>query len=104
MTEQQDSPNVVPTFPASPGNAIQRFFGCWLDINQSDQLFPTNPPSNWDEPWTASSLLSIQQAFVNNLHQCLVAEISFDPITIPQGDVPGYSAWLAQRNLGFITP
>ena len=34
-------------------------------------------------------------------HQCLVAEISYDPIVIAPNDAPGASAWLAQRNLAF---
>lgn len=83
--------------------ASQTFYGCWLDINQSQALFPLTFPAgttNWDGPWT-SGLASIQQAFKFDLHQCLVAEISFDPITIPTGDTPDVSAWLAQRNLGF---
>jgi phospholipase C len=103
MKEQQDAPNVIRNFPASLGSAIQRFYGCWLDINQTDPLFPVDPPNDWDEPWTAgaANLLSIQRAFTMNLHQCLVAEISYDGIDIPLGDVPGTSAWLAQRNLGF---
>ncbi len=100
-----DTPNIQPNFPvASGGNPGVAYFGCWLDINQPDPLIPATPPSDtskWDGPFPASSPpLSIQRAFFNDMHQCLVAEISYDAVIIPQGDAPGASAWLAQRNLG----
>lgn len=102
MLEQQDIPN-VNYIPASAGSQpTQTFFGCWLDINQSDAIMPIFvpiDPSEWDTgPWFAESILA---AFTRDLHQCLVAEISFDGINIPSGDTPPTSAWLAQRNLGF---
>ena len=102
-----DGPGNVQTI--GPGPAVA-YFGCWLDINQEQDLIPSIvdlDSRRWDGGFAASNgnpLISVQQAFVNDLHQCLVAEISFDPITIPQGDVPGYSAYLAQRNLELITP
>jgi hypothetical protein len=113
MAEQLDGPNVL-SIPAASGNTPStKYFGCWLDINQPDQIIPNNIPGNpqeWDGPWnTAQSfplgtqIRSICQAFNHDLHECLIAEISFDPIIIPPGDVPGYSAWLAQRNLGLVT-
>jgi hypothetical protein len=98
-----DWPNAL-TIEGSPDSAVsQTFYGCWLDINQPEALFPiTFPPgtTNWDGPWS-TGLASIPQAFSFDLHQCLVAEISFDPITIPTGATPDNSGWLAQRNLGF---
>jgi phospholipase C len=113
MAGQTDEPNVLSIDAASGNTPSTKYFGCWLDINQSDQLVPNNIPGNpqeWDGPWnTAQSfpqgtlISSICEVFNHDLHECLIAEISFDPITIPQGDVPGYSAWLAQRNLGLLT-
>jgi phospholipase C len=106
MLDQQDTPNVAPTIPGSPGSPpTQTFFGCWLDINQNQNLLPVSVPSNandWDSvgPSTPGAE-SILAAFTRDTHQCLVAEISFDQINIPAGDTPTSSAWLAQRNLGF---
>jgi hypothetical protein len=103
MLDQQDIPNVIP-IPGSPNSApTQTFFGCWLDINRPTPLFPIQvpaSPSDWDGPFT-SGALPILQAFTYDLHQCLVAEISYDGINIPPGETPASSAWLAQRNLGF---
>jgi phospholipase C len=109
MTWQYDPPN-VQQLPAT-GEMVEAYFGCWLDINQDPSepgslLFPLNPPSDAgaiDGPFDAASRQAIQAAFLRDMHQCLVAEISYDPITIPPGDTPQYSAWLAQRNLGLLT-
>jgi phospholipase C len=111
-----DAPNVVKTFPAASGDKpATRYYGCWLDINESqpEHFLPTNVPHDgheWDGPWNTATtfppgtqFLSINAAFNRDLHQCLVAEISFEGITIPPGDTPGYSSWLAQRNLAFVT-
>jgi hypothetical protein len=104
QNQQEDIPNVAQIPASSGATPVETFFGCWLDINQSEPLFPSSPPaapSAWDGPWATAGLRPIQAAFKFDMHQCLIAEISFDPITIPPGDVPGISAWLAQRNLGF---
>jgi phospholipase C len=122
MTQQQiDSPNVqlvqTGVYGVPNGGTVEAYFGCWLDINQTTQynpnanLFPITQPTDptlIDGPFPADTTLPIQAAFLNDLHQCLIAEISFytpaTPITDddffpPQGDNPEYSAWLAQRNL-----
>ncbi len=93
------------------GSEVDTFFGCWLDINQpfkADGVTPNNvlplqaiaPP---DGPFTDPSNppLPIGQAIARNLHQCLIAEIAFDPATIPLG--ADTSDWdkLAQRNLAW---
>jgi phospholipase C len=104
--------NVRNMAAASGGAPSVAYFGCWLDINQPTLLIPATPPSNpaqWDGPFQQNPAkpnpaLSISAAFLRDLHQCLVAEISFDPIIIPPSDVPGSSAWLAQRNLALVTP
>jgi len=113
LTQPKDSPNVQDIPNGNLNNHPMAFFGCWLDINldrSEDQIFLQfdNVPgvSQWDGGWNlpanSNQLVSIYKSFIRDNHQCLVAEISFDGIDIPAGDVPGYSAWLAQRNLGFI--
>jgi hypothetical protein len=57
-------------------------------------------PSPQDGPWAASRQ-PIQQ-LVRGLHQCLVAEIAFDPDPIPNGATTGTSDKLAQRNLAIV--
>lgn len=98
--------NVRKILPASGGTPSVAYFGCWLDVNQDVPLIPTTVPassSDWDGPFSGLDPKPIHTAFTGDFHQCLIAEISFDPITIPYGDVPGYSAWLAQRNLALVT-
>ena len=93
------------------GAEVDTFFGCWLDMNQ-----PTRPngmpnnvlplradPSNLDGPFTDSSNppLPIGKAISRALHQCLVAEVAFDPVTIPLGVDTSDSDKLAQRNIAW---
>jgi len=102
--QPRDDPNVLDIAPGSV-----KFFGCWLDINQTQTIMPPSVPASsadWDGPWSAvfpagTQYHTIAEAFATDMHQCLVAEISYDAITIPPNDTPGQSAWLAQRNLGF---
>jgi phospholipase C len=104
MKAQTDTPNVRTIAGNMKDTPSATYFGCWLDINQpNDSLFPQAPvPGNWDGPWPGQMLFPIQRAFKSDLHQCLVAEISFFQFTIPTGDNPATSAWLAQRNLGLV--
>lgn len=124
MTEQPiDGPNLQLMQTSGSDGTIEAYFGCWLDINQTTPLFPIEQPADPAlidgpffsqppvEPLPGIMPLPIQGAFFNDLHQCLIAEISFytpvtppNPITDdtffpPPGDTPEYSAWLAQRNL-----
>lgn len=104
MTAQTDAPN-VRTIVHDPGGAeVQAFFGCWLDVNQPARLvLPASPPAgNPDGPFSGP-LLSIQQAIVRSPHQCLVAEIAFDPDAIPLGVDPSTTDKLAQRNLAWVS-
>ncbi|MGZ4877960.1 MAG: sialidase family protein [Candidatus Angelobacter sp.] len=106
MNRQTDDPN-VRNIPAGAGGAeVDAYYGCWLDINQPfknvipinvDPLFPDGPFGFLG----LSTPLPIQQAIMRNPHQCLVAEISFDPVTIPFGKDPGNWDKLAQRNLAW---
>jgi hypothetical protein len=105
MDQQTDDPFNVQTFTASGGGEVDRFFGCWLDINQpSNPVLPaTVPTSSQDGPFNdpTNPALSIQQAIARSLHQCLIAEIAFDPVPIPAGKDPGNWDKLAQRNLAW---
>lgn len=96
--DAQTDPSNVRTIPSS---ATERhvYFGAWLDINQTAPQFPLNaaPPNG---PWAANRK-SVQE-LVRGQHQCLVAEIAFDPAPIPNSVNPGTSDKLAQRNLAIV--
>lgn len=83
------------------------FYGCFLDINQAQGVFPqggTAPAGNEDGPWppgTGVTLEPLRLAFIRNEHQCLVAEIAFDPDPIATGVQPWNSDKLAQRNISW---
>jgi hypothetical protein len=99
VTTQNDAPN-LRTIPADSGGAeVARYFGCWLDFNQTQPQFPIYP-SPPDGPW-ASGRISIYD-HVRNEHQCLVAEIAFTPAPISNGVTPSTSDKLAQRSLALV--
>jgi hypothetical protein len=99
MDTQPDAPNVQAIAHNTTGAEIERYFGCWLDVNQPGQAhFPLNPTN--EGPYTGG-LKSVLE-LVRNQHQCLVAEIAFDPDPIPAGRTPGSSDKLAQRNLSLV--
>lgn len=102
MTQQTDDAN-VQNFGS--GTEVDKIFGCWLDINQpfDNRLPAALPATNVDGPFTNPSNppLSIQQSILRSLHQCLIAEIAFDPIAIPVGKDPSNWDKLAQRNLAW---
>jgi hypothetical protein len=80
------------------------FFGCWLDINQpNDLLYPQRIVGvSADGPFdTVAPLFPIQQ-FMVAAHQCLIAEIAYDPDPITGPADPSTSDKLAQRNLAFV--
>jgi hypothetical protein len=108
-SQAADTPN-RRTIDGDNDVATAAYYGCWLDFNEETSTWgpllqiPLGAAdfANLDGPWgTDYTLGSIRQAFVADMHQCLIAEISYDGITIQTGDAPGQSAWLAQRNLGF---
>lgn len=80
---------------------MHRYFGCWLDINQTKARFPSEVvQNNEDGPWLASDDPKSIQKLVKYNHQCLVAEIYYnedDPID--ELATPASSDNLAQRNL-----
>lgn len=97
--------NVQHISPHPNGSEVDTFFGCWLDVNQPgtnvipaqlDTAHPDGPYQSLTNP-----PLSIQQAIVRSLHQCLVAEVAFDPIPIPLGKDPSNWDKLAQRNIAW---
>jgi hypothetical protein len=103
MSNQTDPPN-AQTIVVNPGHEVDTFYGCWLDINQSQQSFlPLTPPSgNQDGPWTGVALHSLNEVITRAPHQCLVAEIRYDDTPIPAGANPANSDKLAQRNIAWI--
>lgn len=104
--------NIQKVVAHADGSEVDTFFGCWLDINQpfktdgstpnrvlpakKDALHPDGPFQSGSNP-----PLAIQQAILKNLHQCLIAEIAFDPVGIPPGKDPSNWDKLAQRNLAW---
>lgn len=108
MDKQTDDYN-IQSFPAT-GAEVDMYFGCWLDINQlSPNVLPKQvpPPPNQDGPFDPSDPnpdfrpLPVQSAILKNLHQCLIAEIAFDPTPIPIGKDTSNWDKLAQRNLAW---
>ncbi len=105
---QQDGAN-DKTLAATGGPLHDVFYGAFLDINQPPGVFPaggTVPAGNTDGPWPPGSGVSLEPvsaAFIRNEHQCLMAEIAFDPVPISAGTQPWNSDKLAQRNLSWST-
>jgi hypothetical protein len=98
MTQQTDPTN-VQIIPNAGGTEVVRYFGCWLDINQTQPQFPINPlPIDGPYPANRKTI----QELIRNQHQCLVAEIAFDHAPIPADASPSLSDKLAQRNLAIV--
>ncbi len=96
MTTQTDPANVQDIIHDPTGIEVEAFFGCILDVNQPGETeFPLNPTNDGPFGGTLQSIL----ALTRNAHQCLVAEIAFDPDAIQTGQTPSTSDKLAQRNL-----
>jgi hypothetical protein len=112
MDQQTDDFNVQTFVAHADGTEVDLFYGCWLDINQPfkpDGVTPNNvlpaqlDAGHPDGPYTDSGNppLPIEKAILKNLHQCLIAEIAFDPVAIPAGKDPSNWDKLAQRNLAW---
>jgi hypothetical protein len=99
MNSQIDPSNVQTLPPNNNGDEVVRYFGCLLDINQTQSQFPIQP-SPPDGPYT-SSRKTIQE-LIRGKHQCIVSEIAFDAAPIPTGASPNSSDKLAQRNLTIV--
>ena len=101
MTTQPDAWNTQTLTHAGSTEAVD-YFGCWLDFNQTEAQFPVNVPFGSDGPF--SGRVPIVQ-LVRGIHQCLVAEVRFQPGAvdpIPNGATPASSDRLAQRNLAIV--
>ena len=55
-----------------------------------------------DGPFTGMGPLLPIQRIVRSAHQCLIAEIAFEPVPVRAGTDPATSDKLAQRNLTFV--
>lgn len=97
--------NIQHITAKADGSEVDTFFGCWLDINQlSPNVIPAKrDAAHPDGPFQSVSNppLTIQQALLKNLHQCLIAEVAFDPVAIPLGKDPSNWDKLAQRNIAW---
>jgi hypothetical protein len=104
MATQTDDPNVQAVIAPDPlGAEVHTFYGCWLDINQpGSPLFPSIVTGDAAGPFTSSGPLLPIQSFAKSAHQCLIAEISYDPDPIAIGSDPSSTGKLAQRNLAFV--
>lgn len=101
MTAQTDDWNKRTLVHAGAQEAIQ-YFGCWLDFNQTDAQFPTSYPNGNDGPFTGRVPIV---ALVRGIHQCLVAEIRYQPGAVDPihtGATPASSSRLSQRNIAVV--
>ena len=95
---QTDETNKHTIDPGVNGKEVYMYFGCWLDINRPNEpRFPIQPSPPEGGPFTGT-LRSIAD-LVRGTHQCMVAEINFDPDPIIAGVSPASSDKLSQRNL-----
>ena len=80
------------------------FYGCWLDINQpTDLRYPQRIEGvSADGPFDSVRPLFPIQQFMVAAHQCLIAEIAYDPDPVTGSVDPSTSDKLAQRNLAFV--
>jgi hypothetical protein len=99
MITQTDEPNKLTIPPNPSGAEVVRYFGCWLDINQTQPQFP-NQPSPVDGPYTSGRISVMDH--MRNEHICLVSEIAFTPAPAQNGSTPSTSDKLAQRNLAIV--
>ncbi len=96
MDTQTDEPNVQTLVHNSANAVVYSYYGCWLDINQPEQkLYPQAPTT--DGPFTGP-LVPVLNLLANQ-HQCITAEIAYDPVPIAVGATPGTTSLLGQRNL-----
>jgi murein tripeptide amidase MpaA len=101
MASQPDGWN-KQTLAHGGATEVVQYFGCWLDFNQTEPQFPVNLPLGNDGPFTGR--VPIVQ-LVRGVHQCLVAEVRFQPGAvdpIANGATPASSDRLSQRNLAIV--
>lgn len=95
----QTDPLNVQTIVHGGAGEVQRYFGCWLDFNQTAPQFPLQP-SPPDGPWASGR--KSNQELIRGLHQCLVAEVHFAADPIAAGATPASNDNLSQRNLAIV--
>jgi hypothetical protein len=97
---QQDPKNIDTLKINAGGNETYSYYGCWLDINQpNDKRFPIQPSPSDGGPFSGGAPLESIADLIRGTHQCLVAEINFDPDPIAVGASTTSSDKLSQRNL-----
>ena len=116
MDQQTDDPyNVQDITAKSDGSEVDKIFGCWLDINQPfkpdgttpNNVLPIFVPPKQDGPFDPNDPnpmfrpLPVSQAISRALHECLIAEVAFDPTPIPLGRDTSNWDKLAQRNIAW---
>ena len=99
LNQQKDDTNKRDIQPDAGGHETYMYYGCWLDINNPNDLrFPIQPSPPDGGPFNGT-LQSIAN-LIRGTHQCIVAEIRFDPDPITQvGISTASSDKLSQRNL-----
>ena len=104
LSQQPDDANVILAGiqPPTAGGVAYAYFGCWLDINQpTTKAVPIQPvPPESSNPWANGSQPVLTA--IRSQHQCLISEISYDADLIADGQTPGSSDRLAQRNLMIV--
>ena len=111
MSAQTDANNTRTINGGGTAEQVE-FFGCWLDINQTNTLFPRDPLADSggpNGPFSGSGGGALQsiQTLINGIHQCMVAEIFFWPSGTTSDPIhsqasPASSDRLAQRNLSIV--
>ena len=106
MIGQNDTLN-RETIEAGGADEVVMYFGAWLDFNQTTPRFPLLPGES-EGPFLGTTQLtrprSIQE-LIRGAHQCLAAEVRFQPGTndpIPNGSAPSQSDRISQRNLSIV--
>ncbi len=98
--QQLDPTHEIKDIVPAPGSEVTMYFGAWLDFNRTGKRFPLQPGAG-DGPWPEASCVSIQE-LVRGAHQCLVAEVYFEPDATDPGETPSSSDNLSQRNLAIV--
>lgn len=100
LLAQRDQANRRNLAAVAPGSDERfAFFGCWLDINQTQARFPLNPP-NATGPFSSGMQNII--TLLRGAHCCLVAEVDFGTNWLQDGDSPASNDSLSQRNLAIV--
>jgi hypothetical protein len=95
-----DTYEIQDIVPNAAGQEVTRFFGCWLDMNETRKRFPI-ALGGTDGPWPDAACRSIQE-LTRGRHMCIVGEIFFEPDPTQPGQTPDTSDNLSQRNLAIL--